>query len=285
MASAAPTGTTVEARAETGATTLIGPAASPPYKTIIPARPTAPAVSAQPSPPARNGAPVSSAAAAMTTTPAGVEMSSTDAALARRDATPPRKSALPNSAAAASANTITTAGLTLPGLASGRNDIPCSSSYRPLPRRVIIRGCQRSGRCACPHPAVPARRARLVAGPARGQVRGEQGRPGRAGAGALQPEPGDPGQDQRRVRGSGHLPGGCPGRAQRAGDRPGSGPDPVARALRRDGDHYRRDRGPLGGRAVELDGHARRGVRRRRACPGDQGAGVGAGGYADPDRG
>jgi hypothetical protein len=38
-------------------------------------------------------------------------MSSTDAALTRRDATPPRKSALPNSAAAARANTISTAGL------------------------------------------------------------------------------------------------------------------------------------------------------------------------------
>src|SRR5262245_5568623 len=291
MASAAPTGTTVEARAETGATTLIGPAASPPYKTIIPVPPTAPAASAQPSPPARNGAPVSSAAAAMTTTPAGVEMSSTDEALVRRDATPPRKSALPNSAAAASANTITTAGLlTLTGFArpvpiAGRNDIPSSSTYRPLPMRVIIRGRQRSGRCACPHPAVPACRARLVAGSARRQVRGEQGRPGRAGAGTLQSEPGDPGQDQRRVRGAGHLPGGRPGRAQRAGDRPRSGPDPVARAVRRDGDHHRRDRGTLGGRAVELDGHARRGVRRRRACPGDQGAGVGAGGYADPDRG
>src|SRR5262249_51861519 len=35
----------------------------------------------------------------------------------------------------------------------------------------------------------------------------------------------------------------------------------------------------------ELDGHARRVVRRRRACPGDQGAGMGAGGLADPDRG
>src|SRR5215471_10045367 len=37
MASAAPTGTTVEARAETGATTLIGPAARPAYRMIIPA--------------------------------------------------------------------------------------------------------------------------------------------------------------------------------------------------------------------------------------------------------
>ena len=45
----------------------------------------------------------------MTTTPAGAEITSTDAALARRDATPPRKSALPYSAAAASANTINTA--------------------------------------------------------------------------------------------------------------------------------------------------------------------------------
>src|SRR5436190_1350978 len=118
MATAAPTGTTVEARAETGATTLIGPAARPPYKMIIPAPPTAPAASAQPSPPAWNGTPVSSAAARMTTTPAGVEMSSTDAALTRRDATPPRKSALQNSAAAARANTISTAGLpALPGLA------------------------------------------------------------------------------------------------------------------------------------------------------------------------
>src|SRR5262245_52183487 len=120
MASAAPTGTTVEASAETGATTLIGPAASPAYKTIIPAPPTAPAASAQPSPPAWNGTPVSSAAAKMITTPAGVEMSSTDAALTRRDATPPRKSALPNSAAAASANIITTAGLLAPPVSPGR---------------------------------------------------------------------------------------------------------------------------------------------------------------------
>src|SRR5215470_15093603 len=138
MASAAPTGTTVEARAETGATTLIGPAARPAYRMIIPAPPVVPAASAQPSPPAWNGTPVSSAAARMTTRPAGVDMRSTDAALTRRDATPPRKSALPNSAAAASANTITTAGVpVLPGLARpvltvGRNVITSSSTYRPL---------------------------------------------------------------------------------------------------------------------------------------------------------
>ena len=78
---------------------------------ISPAPPTAPAAIAQPIPEAWNGLPASRAAASIASTPAGAEITTTDKALARRDATPPRKSALPYSAAAASANAINTADL------------------------------------------------------------------------------------------------------------------------------------------------------------------------------
>ena len=72
----------------------------------------------------------------MNTVLAGAEMISTDAALVRRDVMPPRKSALPYSAAATSANAITTGG-PLPvqaarsGGPGGRNTVIFSSIYRP----------------------------------------------------------------------------------------------------------------------------------------------------------
>src|SRR5262249_59744069 len=101
------------------------------------------AASAQPIPAVWNDPPASRAAASMATTPAGAEITTTDEALARRDATPPRKSALPYSAAAASANATNTADLPVRSAASSApHHITCSPTYRPLGRRVIIRGRQ-----------------------------------------------------------------------------------------------------------------------------------------------
>src|SRR5215472_19163963 len=128
---------------------------------INPAPPTAPAATAQPIPAAWNGPPASKAAASMATTPAGAEITTTDKALARRDATPPRKSALPYSAAAARANAINTADpplSVLPPHPVGMLYRIVQHTDRPSGRREIIRGHRCSRRCARAHRAVAARR-------------------------------------------------------------------------------------------------------------------------------
>jgi hypothetical protein len=99
------TGSSAAPSADNGATTLIGPAASPAKNTITPTPLTAPAANPHPSLPAATGPPVASAAASMITAPTGALAARNDSADARRDPTPPRKSAEPHRTAAANAST------------------------------------------------------------------------------------------------------------------------------------------------------------------------------------
>jgi hypothetical protein len=95
------TGSSAAPSADNGATTLIGPAASPAKNTITPTPLTAPAANPHPSLPAATGPPVAS----MITAPTGALAARNDSADARRDPTPPRKSAEPYRTAAANAST------------------------------------------------------------------------------------------------------------------------------------------------------------------------------------
>ena len=134
------------------------------------------------------------------------------------------------------------------------------------------------------HPAGAACRSRLVTGPTRRALRGQQGRAGRARARPLQSQPGHAGPDRRRVRRSRHAARRRRRGAGRPDQQPGRLARPVARPVRRHRHDPRCHGAAVGGGAVALGGDAGRGVRRRRACAGHPRDGLGRGGPPDPDR-